>query len=60
MLETELQRVQQSSDIREKELREQIAELKNDNDRQQKLIGQVGNEEFFNCLGFLLICKQMW
>ncbi len=33
--------MQQSSDIKEKELREQIADLKSDNDRQQKLIGQV-------------------
>ncbi len=42
LLETELQRVQKQSEHREKEMRQQITELKTDNDRQQKLIGQVG------------------
>lgn len=41
LLENELQRVQKSSEQKEKELRLQLEELKKDNDRQQKLIGQV-------------------
>ena len=41
LLEKELQRVKKSSEHREKELRQQLTELKEDNDRQQKLIGQV-------------------
>ena len=48
LLENELQRVKKSSEHREKELRQQLTELKEDNDRQQKLIGQV-------CLFLLLL-----
>ena len=43
LLENELQRVQKVAEQREKELRQNIEELKNDNERQQKLIGQVGS-----------------
>ena len=42
LLEQELQRVQRNADIRDKELRQEIDELRTDNERQQKLIGQVG------------------
>ena len=48
LLENELQRVKKASEHREKELRQQLTELKEDNDRQQKLIGQV-------CLFLLLL-----
>ena len=41
LLENELQKVQKNAELNEKELRSQIEELKKDNDRQQKLIGQV-------------------
>jgi myosin-5 len=41
LLENELQRVQKSLEQKEKEFRLQMDELKKDNDRQQKLIGQV-------------------
>ncbi|KAK2149285.1 hypothetical protein LSH36_457g02032 [Paralvinella palmiformis] len=40
LLENELQKVQKNAELNEKELRSQIEELKRDNDRQQKLIGQ--------------------
>lgn len=43
LLETELQRVQKTAEVKEKEMRAQIDELKTDNDRQQKLIGQVNS-----------------
>lgn len=41
LLENELQKVQKNAELNEKELRSQIEELKKDNDRQQKLIGQL-------------------
>ena len=41
LLETELQRVSKNAEVREKDLRHQIDDLKSDNERQQKLIGQV-------------------
>ena len=41
MLENELQKSQKQSEQNDRELRSQIDELKKDNDRQQKLIGQV-------------------
>ena len=50
LLENELQRVKKSSEHREKELRQQLTELKEDNDRQQKLIGQV-------CIFLLLLSR---
>ncbi len=42
LLENELQKVQKTAEQKEKDLQSQIGELKADNDRQQKLIGQVG------------------
>lgn len=44
LLENEIQRVQKTGKELEKELRQQIDELKKDNNRQQKLIGQVCDE----------------
>ena len=41
LLENELQRVQKIADQKEKELQREMQELKHDNERQQKLIGQV-------------------
>jgi hypothetical protein len=42
MLETELQRVQDNSAQRERDLLQAVTELRADNERQQKLIGKVG------------------
>lgn len=41
LLETEIQRLQECAKEQEKEFRRQVEELKKDNNRQQKLIGQV-------------------
>ena len=41
LLENELQKIQKAAQEREKEMKVQLDEMKRDNDRQQKLIGQV-------------------
>lgn len=44
VLQRDIEQEKKSYQKREAELREQIKELKNDNDRQQDLIGQVSIE----------------
>ena len=41
LLENELQKFAQRADIRERELKQQVEDLKVDNERQHKFIGQV-------------------
>ena len=43
LLEQELQRVMRKAEMKEKDLRQHIDELRQDNERQQKLIGQVSD-----------------
>merc|ERR1712168_1164994 len=40
LLERELQKVTKTSELKEKEMREQLTELRTENERQQKIIGQ--------------------
>lgn len=47
LLENDLQRLAQRADIRERELKQQVEELRKDNEKCQKLIGQVRMHIFY-------------
>ena len=53
LLANEIQRLQKTSGDQEKDLRSQIDELRKDNNRQQKLIGQVKKKGDSDSLSYI-------